>query len=361
MKKTLNVLGIIMAWLLSIVLVIMLIVTPIAFSTLSLLNVDTVTKVVTDVFTVGVGSVSGNDNTSGTDSTESQPSAENVKIMTLSNTTESANAGAEINVGALDKDMLAGMFGDAVTPEQVDAILSSNTAKELIEAYTGDITNAITGSNQEANFSPEKVKEIVNDNIDEITDLLQTHVPECAEMDKEELKNEIIKAVDENVEEVIQALPKPEELKEQLIGDNPALEIALGIVAAKNTIKLAIIGVIVALSVLIFACRIPGLRGFRWLAVDLFVGGGFGAFVTVGLMVSKTAVGEIAKEAGAQAASVVDSLLGAFTNGMLVRTLVMLAAGGVMLTAYILLKKMNAKKAAESEVSEETQIEESQA
>lgn len=337
MKKTLNVLGIIVAWILSIVLVLMLLVTPIVFSTLSLLNGQTIAKVVTEVFTAGQ---------------EAQPSAESVEIVTLSNTTQAA---AAEDVG---KDILAGMFGDSVSQEQIGAIMSSNAVKELIEAYTGDLTNAITGGNQEAAFNADKIKSIVNDNIDEIVQVLQENVPECANMSAEELKNNIQKAVNENAEQIISVLPKPEELKKQLVESVPALDVAMEILAMKKTIKLAIIGAIVVLSGLIFACRIPGLRGFRWLAVNLFVGGGLNLLTTVGLFVSKTAVGEIAKQAGAQAASLIGSLLGAFTNGMLIRTAVMLLAGGALLTAYIFIKKAKAKKLAMEAVLEELPAEE---
>lgn len=332
MKKALNVLGIIAAWLLSIVLVVMLIVTPIVFSALSLLNAQTITKVVTDTFTAGQ---------------DSQPSAENAEIVTLSNTTQSA---AAEDAG---KNLLAGMFGDAINQEQMGAIMSSKAMKELIEAYAGDLTNAITGGNQQAQFNAEKLKSIVNDNIDDIVKVLQTNIPECANMDAAELKSSIQKAVNENAEQIVSALPKPEEIKEQMVENNPALEMALDILAMKNTIKLAMIGVIVVLSGLIFACRIPGLRGFRWLAVNLFVGGGLNAFTTVGLLVSKSAVSQIAEDAGAQIAGLIGSLLSSFTNGMLVRTLVMLVSGGGLLTVYILIKKQKAKKLAAAAALEE--------
>ena len=245
-----------------------------------------------------------------------------------------------------------------VTVQNLTETAKQDAVKELIEAYTGDLTNAITGGNQEASFNADKIKSIVDDNIDEIVQVLQENVPECANMSAEELKNNIQKAVNENAEQIISALPKPEELKKQLVESVPALDVAMEILAMKKTIKLAIIGAIVALSGLIFACRIPGLRGFRWLAVNLFVGGGLNLLTTVGLFVSKTAVGEIAKQAGAQAASLIGSLLGAFTNGMLIRTVVMLLAGGGLLTAYIFIKKAKAKKLAMEAVLEELPAEE---
>lgn len=336
MKKTLNVLGIIMAALLSVVLVLMLIVTPIVFSTLSLLDAQTITNVITDTLTAGQNS---------------EPSAESVQVVTLSNVVQTNDTAEDVG-----KDVLSGIFGDSIGQEQFSAILSSKAAKELLEAYTEDLTGALTGSNQEAKFNAEKIKSIVNDNIDEIVEVLRTNIPECANMDAEELKSNIQKAVDEGAEEMIQALPKPEDVKRQLAESVPALETALEILAMKDTIKLIVIGAIVLLSGLVFVCRLPNLRGFRWLAIDLFVGGGVGAFVTVGLLVSKSAVGEIAKQASAQIAGAVGSLLGAFTTGMLVRSLVMLAFGGAMLTAHILLNKLKAKRLAAVEMAEQLHV-----
>lgn len=330
MKKVLNILGIIMAWLLSVVLVVMLIVTPLTFSALSLLNGDTVAKVVIDTLTSVI------------DNADSQPSAENGGIMSLSDTTQPADT------EKVGKDILEDMLGDKISQEQMGAILSSKAAKELIQAYTGDLTNAIIGGSQETSFTADNIKRIVNDNIDEIVEVLQTAAPELADADAAELKSSIQKAVDEGAEEIVNALPKPEEIKEELLESVPALESVIEILAMKDTIKLTVIGAIVLLSGLIFLCRIPGLRGFRWLGVNLFIGAGMNAFISSGLLASKTAVAEIAEQAGVQAAGMIGSLLSAFTTGMVVRTFVMLAAGGALLAAYILLKNLREKNLAEA-------------
>jgi hypothetical protein len=92
--------------------------------------------------------------------------------------------------------------------------------------------------------------------------------------------------------------------------------------------------------------------------VDLFVGGGLNLLTTVGLLISKSAVSQIAKDAGAQVAGLIGSLLGAFTNGMFIRTIMMLLAGGALLTVYILLKKQKAKKLAAEAILEELPAEE---
>lgn len=317
MNKTWNVLGIIGAWILTIALVLMLIVTPIVFSALSLMNAETITKVVSGAL---IGSVN------------SQPSAETYQVNRLTETSTPENAG---------QNVLEGMFGDQLTPEQMGKILESNLVKDFVKSYTDDLASAFAGG-EGSGFNADKVKAIMNDNLDEIVGILQEVVPECAQMDVEELKANIRKAVDEGAEQIAQALPKPEDLRQQIAQENPALETALKIVAMKNTIKLAAIGVIILLSALIFLCRLPEFRGLRWLAVDLFVGAGFGAFVSVGLVVSSSAVAEIAKQSGEQVAGIVGALLSSFTSGMFARTAVMLVAGGLFLAAHIVIKKKKA-------------------
>lgn len=343
MNKTWNVLGIIGAWILSIALVLMLIVTPIAFSALSLLNAETITKVVS-------GALVG--------STGSQPSAESWEVTRLSEVSAPENA---------DQNILSSMFGDQLTQEQMNKLLSSKMVKEFVKEYTNALTSAFVDGAEGQSFNADKVKAIVNDNLDEVVNILQEVVPECAQMDKEELKSNIQKAVNESAEQIVQALPKPEEIRQQIAQQNPALETALKILAQKNKIKLAVIGAIVLLSALIFLCRLPAFRGLRWLATNLFVGAGFGGFVSVGLIVSASAVTEIAKQSGEQIAGVVGALLSAFTSGMFVRTAVMLVAGGLLLAAYIVIKKQKAKALQAEEISseevpaEETPVEEASA
>jgi hypothetical protein len=326
MKKPLDTLGAIAAWLLSMVLVVTLLVTPILFSTLSLLNANTVTKVVSGLLTTR-------------QNRDEASYVEAPRVQKLSNVTKTADTPADVSKGALSD-----LFGDELTPEQISAILDSKAAKELLDAYTEELTGALAGDAQASSFDAEKIKSIVNENIDEIVDVLQKNVPELAGKSAEELKQEITKTVNENADKIIEALPDPAELKQQLTEENPALEIALTIIGMRDTIKLLLIGAIVVLSGLVFACRLPGTRGFSWLAVDLFTAGGLGMLITVALKMASSALGSSIDTYGADLVSLVGVLLGSFTTGMFVRYGVMLAFGGILLTAYILLKKIQAKK-----------------
>lgn len=336
-KKVFNVLGIIMAWLLSIALVILLVVSPIVLSALSLLDAKTITNAFASSIT-----------TPGTKDT--QPSAEGVKITRLSNVTDETAPNSN-TTGAIDISQigdLESLLGDDIDEEVLNEILSSDVAKEIIEVYTGDIANAFLDDGSQGQFDGEKLKDIVNNNIDEVVDILQKAVPELADMDKDDLKSEIQKAVDENANEIVQALPKPEEIKQQITESSPELEIVLKIIAQKNTIKLVIVGVLVLLSALIFLCRLCGFRGLRWLATDLFVAGGIGLLVCVALTLSSSLLTDmVATEP--MLSGLIGALLSAFTTGLWIRIGVMILSAVALLVAYILIKRTRAKKAAPQE------------
>ncbi len=328
-KKALNVIGIVFASLLSIILVILLIVSPLVLSALSLLDARTITKALTGAVTSQVGDDSA---------------AEDYQVVTLSN--------APVDVSQVGEDALKDILGEDVSPEVLSEILSSKVAKEIIEVYTEDMTNAITGKDAAAQFNAEKLKSIVNKNMDEVVNLLQKVSPESASIDRKELEDKIRQALDEGAEQIVQALPDPKEIQESVAQEVPAMAAAFEILAKKNTIKLAIIGVLVVLSGLIFLCRLPQLRGFKWLAVDLFIGGGFNALTSVGLLVSASAVEQIAAD-NALLGGLVGSLLSELTTGMWVRTGVMLVFAGGLLAAYIFVKKARAQKEIPAEVPAE--------
>lgn len=330
MKKVLNVFGIIFAWILSITLVLMLFVTPMLLSTLSMLSVDTITQVVSQSFVP---------------SAEEKPANNGAVMVTLSDTT-----GGNANVSGSMSDMLqqAGLSED-----MVNKILSSQAAKDLINTYMEDVTNAITGNGDEVQFNAERVKQIVNDNIDEIVGILQDVSPEYANMDAEEIKGKLMDIIDQNVDQIVEALPKPEEIITEIQNGDPVWEGMLQIVAYKDTIKLTIVGAVALVAALIFALRLPGFRGVRWLATDLFVGSGFNVLLCGGLLASGSVIGEMVAQEPAIAGAV-NALMSSFTTGMLVRTGIMLVCAVGLLVAYIFIKKALARKQAADLIVEQT-------
>lgn len=327
-KKTGNIIGIVFAWILSIVLVFMLIVAPVVLSALSLLNTDAILDVLTGTLTQSIAP-------------QNDETAADYSVTKLSETSDNVTADAAGNV-------LSQFLGQDVSPEVLEQILSSNAVKELLDAYTSDVVNAFSGSGKDAKFNAELIQRIVDENIDEIVQIAQEIAPEGTQINVEELKSQITGVVSEQAEEIVQALPKPEDIKEQLVQQTPEIEIAFQILASVGTIKVIIVAVIVVISGLIFLCRLPGFRGFRWLATDLFVGSGFGILISAAFGIVRTAV--IAMIPSQEMlGGLAESLLSKMSAGLWIRTGVMLLCAVALLVAYIFVKKALAKKTAAAE------------
>ena len=339
LKKTLNVFGIILAWFLSVALVVLLIAAPAALSALSLLEPETITDAVWSVL-----------------ETE-QPSAAapeksySVTSLSAKKADKSSNAtSAEKILGELDVSKIEEIIGEEIDEDVFNKVLASDAVKELVGAYADDVMNVITGKTEESKFDADRIIEIVDDNIDEIAEIVQEIAPDLSAEDVKNLKSEIKTAVRENAEDIVEVIPAPEEIREMVVGSNPEVEFALALLAQRDIFKLIIVAAIVLLSLLIFLFRIPGFRGFRWLSVDLFVAGGFGALICVALHLgSSVAIGMLENVAELEMLAVNDvirNVLSAFTRGVTIRTAVIFAAAIVLMVVYVLIKKLREKKAA---------------
>ena len=338
--KVLNVFAIILAWILSIAMVIMLVAAPLALSALSLLNPENIVELVGEALV-------GNNKPAA-----AQPQ-EAYAFQKLSAETQAApeeKSAAQNILGGINLDSIQDFVGEDVNEEVLNKVLESDLVGELLDAYVGDVTNAITGKPGQSQFTAEKLVEVVKDNIDEIVEIVEESGVTLTEDQKAEIKNQIQSAVEENAEDIMSAIPAPEELKKSLVGENKELEIAFEILAARNKIKGMIVGAIVLISLLIFGLRYPGFRGMRWLSTNLFTAGGIN--VVICLVLGTGSAAALGAEAGmnaiggSPAAGIIRTLLSQLTTGVVIRTVIMFVAAIALLVGYILLKIFVRKKKA---------------
>ncbi len=339
--KTLNVLGIVFAWIISIVLVVALVVTPVVMSAMSLLNPKTLTAVLTETLTA-----------EPRESADASGAVDGAEIMLLATDSDTAtkNDSAE---ALITPEMVKDLLGVEVDEKGLKEVLASDPMQEVLSAYTEDLTNVITGDG-EAKFNGDEVKKIVNKNLDEIVEVLQKVSPELAEKSVEELRDQIRTTVEDKADSFVEVLPNPEEVKEDLVNEVPVAEDVLNILAKKNLLKWGLIGALVVLAVIIFFLRFRGFRGLRWLAVDLFVAAGIGAVVCVALVViSPIVLASLEKNGVAAVSALLSAVIATLTSGLIWRYAVMLGAGVVLLVGYIVLKRIGRKSAAVEVSAEE--------
>lgn len=339
--KALNVLAIILAWFLSIAMVVMLIVAPLTLSALSLLDTENIVDIVSQTLL------------DGNKSAAARPQ-EGFVVQNLSAKTEPATEEKPVDTtGSINMDGLQDLLGNAVgSEEMLNKVMASDAMSELLGAYTKDITNAFAGKNAQKEFTPEFLVDVVQENLDEIVEIVAASGTALTDEEKQEFKNQLKTTVEENAEEIVAALPAPEEIKESITKENEDIELAFTILAKKDAIKGTIVGVIVLISALIFGLRYPGLRGMRWLSTNLFTAGGFNLFICAALGLGSTALKGVTAGMNAINGTGIDgvfaTLLSQISTGVVIRTVIIFVAAVALLVGYIFLKPfVRKKKAAE--------------
>ncbi|MBP1576831.1 MAG: hypothetical protein J6A68_04780 [Oscillospiraceae bacterium] len=131
--------------------------------------------------------------------------------------------------------------------ELLESLLASDAAEEILNSYSADLANFLTGNETAVKqLTPDKLAQIVDENIDELTTIVEEFIPEEEMPEKEEIQTTVKEMVNDFAGVMMESLPKPEdvatnsELQEmqqtiQII-TNPAivtaLYVAMGIFAA---------------------------------------------------------------------------------------------------------------------------------
>ncbi|MBQ4641692.1 MAG: hypothetical protein IJB47_03665 [Oscillospiraceae bacterium] len=299
-KKVLNVFGIIFALPVNTVLVIILMVAPLLFSLIAFIQPENLVDTVTKVDTSDVVS-----------------------------------------------EMLQAPEGETLPKEieQISVLLESDVFNELQELYMTDIANTFLGGKGDMEFTPEKIMEIVDANMDELVEIYKELDPQSVEVPVEELKIEIRDALDELSEEIAEALPAPEEVKTQMVEQSEEMKMALEIIEQRETIKWGLVGVIVVLAIVVFVLRLFGFRGFRWLGVDLIIAAVISGGMC-GLLKGSTILLADFVADNQLASNLLSMITSDFATGMIIRTGIMLVCGIGLLVAFIYIRKAQKRKAA---------------
>ena len=353
--KVLKALCGVLAGFLSTILVVLLIVSPILLSVLDILKPETITNAFTSVISSGATSSAKEEGTSV------YMGEENVQLSLLADGDTAQSAATNPVLDLITPEMVKDMLGVEVETGALQNILKSeaatNTINDILGAYTEDLTGAITGKG-ETKFTADTIKKIASDNVDKIVDVLQQEVPEMAERPKEELKTEIQTAIENNAEAIVQALPKAEDIKENLIGSLDAtmqklVNACLWCIANKAMLNWIAFGACALLAVIIFFLRIWGFKGLRQLAVDMFVSGGIGVLLSVAMKVVGGKIPELMEGEATAAANALTTVATGLSNGLLWRTVTIVVVGGVSLAGFIVLNKFVVNKPVLEQMSEE--------
>lgn len=304
-KIILNIFGIILASVLSIALFAMLIASPIVSAATNMITPNTIEQVVSD-----------------------------------------------IDVEALLDNVMPEENESGIPKEVISQVLESDVGKEFIELYSEEFSAAFKGEATEG-ISADDLKQLFNENIDEIVDIMHPYVSEEEQITKEELKTTLSQELDTFAEEIVAELPDAS----QIINteENNEMMQALTFVLSGTILKICIAAVII-LSGLIYALRFPRFKGFMWLGSVYFLATcvvliiGFAGTSVAGL--SNLLLENIPAEIIGIVTPLISVIFAKITNG----GLVLLALTALFITAFILCRIFIVKRKKEKAAAEDAVI-----
>lgn len=226
-----------------------------------------------------------------------------------------------------------------IPAETIGQLMKSGAANEVIDLLAADMSNLLAADTAEMRTTPEALVSIIKEHADE---LAQIAVDMTGETDKkEQLKADIIAAVEADAESFTVVLPNMEQLRETISAQLPLEQIA----RLLNPTALWIsIGVCLLLAGLIYSCRTYHFGGFLWLGIDgVLCAAGVGLAVKALQWLSNT----LLASAG-ESADILDGMLTYIINSLNVRTWILLGVSVAFIVGYILLHYLVVKKHADT-------------
>jgi hypothetical protein len=256
------------------------------------------------------------------------------KMVNSIDYTQAINNNAELNNQLTEMN---------VSPEAVEKFVKSDVATDIIDTYIKDV-NAFFAGEEADNFTPEAVQRILNNNINEIADIVEEVSTE--EFDRDEFKAQFGELVQEQVPDLIKAVPTVETAVPQIFGGSAEAEDIQEILDAvnsvnKGTVIAIMLGITAVFAAIIFAMRLIKLSGFLWIGVATAISAIFMTGITV--LFSKVKV--ILINETPQAAFLINGLDSVMFTRLVTASVILFVAAAALIAVHIVLKKFTKKDA----------------
>ncbi len=164
-----------------------------------------------------------------------------------------------------NKTVATAIENEGLTTEAVNRLLKTDAVSSMLTAYSSDIIDAIMGRPIEGLFTAGYVKTCAEEHIDELQQVVRATVPSVKEKNptEAELKAEIIATVNSLAEEIVSALPAPEQFASAVAdADAYLLELLFG-----GRLLIILTAVDLLLAGLIYLSTAKHFNGMLWLGI----------------------------------------------------------------------------------------------
>lgn len=216
--------------------------------------------------------------------------------------------------------------------EDVNAIMSTDAAQEIISLYVQDLFLPINGSYKTGTLTEEKIREILKEHVEELNPYTIKFFEyygagsELEGIDVSEYTVELFATY-------LTLLPTADDL-----GLTDANTLASIQIFKSGMVVIPFVVVAAILSIIVFVCRLANLKGMLWLAID-YVLAGLACFGVANAIKS-------VPSADATLTSFAPALA-VFANSIQIGSLIVLGLAVVFGAGYFIIKKVKSNKQAE--------------
>lgn len=147
----------------------------------------------------------------------------------------------------------------------IEDLMDSKPAQQILMTYAEDVSNFLVEGEVQSSLTEEKVKEILNEHIDEVVVIAKQATG--ITLSDEQIKTKIQGAIESNAKEIVAAVPPIEQIS-SVVSEDVQTTVR---VFTNPKIAIFMFVVCVVIAALIFLCRIRKFGGFLWLGIDLGV------------------------------------------------------------------------------------------
>lgn len=295
-KKVINILGVIGAVLFSILLVILLVLTPVVSAGTSFFRAKNIHKVITSVDYSQIIMFK-----LGEESTEEIPALGN---------------------------------------ELMNQLMETEMMKEIVEMCVDNVFKVIEGDSDEENITADEIMTVADRHIDELKEILKGYIGNTIPLTDEILEEMTRLVVKEYSVMVADMIPTAEDLGL----DSEVLNVILNL--RNGTYFWIVFGIVAGLTILVFLCQIARFKGFLWIGVDYFVAT---VLSTVASIVMKNLDLVMLSGEGTIGATVLSAMQEIISSEMQKGAGVLAILGVVFITVFVVRKKMIRKKCLEEQ------------
>ncbi len=217
---------------------------------------------------------------------------------------------------------------------QVDRLLNSDTAKDIVELYTNDINVILQSKDMPMQFNSQNIKQIVFRDYNELVEVmkLSKYTKYLAALKE----NEIKLTINRHIDDIVSKIPTADKIYKNTEDTGYTAYIdALKLLTNPLFFKCFIIA-LTGIAVLIFCLRHLRFEGLLWLGVDFAISS---VILIAATVASDFGVAEYIISKFLPKGAITKAAIDIFNRELILQCVVFTAITVVMIVAYFLLKK----------------------